>query len=152
MNHHRYIGRLVTTIILQLGVACLAIAETTRDFGAHVVHCKAMPSVALDSDLASQINIVRDKNRGVLNIAIMEKTTDDPMGKPVRGKVTAHWSDHNGKMGTIPMREIQLQNAIYYIGEFDLVGNAMMTFDILVSVDENRPPYSFRLKKHFLAE
>ncbi len=154
MNRHCFSFRLAASIILHLCVTSLAIAgtDTTRDFGAHVVHCKAMPSNELDSDVASQFNITRAKDRGVLNIAVMEKTTDGTMGQPVRGKITAHWSDLNGRMGSIPMREFQRQNAIYYIGEFDLVSGAMMTFDILISIDENRPPYSFTVKKQFPAE
>ena len=154
MKRHRYPFRLTVLISLYLCMASLAIAGTdaTRDFGAHVILCKAMPSNELDSYVALQFNIIRAKNRGVLNIAVMEKSEDGAIGRSVLGKITALWSDLNGRMGSIPMREFQRQNAIYYIGEFDFVGGATMTFNILVSVDENRPPYSFSVKKQFPAE
>jgi len=154
MSRHCFSLRHAATIILQLCMANLAIADsdTTRDFGIHVIHCRAMPSNELDSDVASQFEISRAKDRGVLNIAVMEKSGEGAMDRSIRGNVTAHWSDLNGRMGSIAMREFEQQNAIYYIGEFDFVGGATMTFNILISVDENRPPYSFSVKKQFPAE
>ncbi len=154
MSHHCFALRLAATIILQLCMANLTFADSdiSRDFGVHVIHCRAMPSNALDSNIASQFEIGRAKDRGVLNIAVMEKSGDGAMDRSIHSKVTAHWSDLNGRMGSIAMREFQQQNAIYYIGEFGFIGGATMTFNILVSVDENRAPYSFSIEKQFPAE
>ena len=127
----------------------VVLADSIRDFGKHVIHSNVMSTSSLDTRVTQQLGIVPSDGRGVLNIAIMRKTSEDSMGKPTSGKVTAHWSDANGMMGTIPIREIRDQDAIYYIGEFDIPRSAAITFDILISVDENRPPYRYSINKAF---
>ena len=127
----------------------LSQADTTRDFGKHIIHCKAVSTAALDSEVAQALGVSPDATRGVLTIAIMEKTAGDDMGQPSKGKVTAHWSDLIGMMGTIPIREVVKEKAIYYVGEFELPSSSTMTFDVLISVDESRPPYRLEFKKSF---
>ncbi|MEM7293492.1 MAG: DUF4426 domain-containing protein [Pseudomonadota bacterium] len=124
-------------------------ADSSRDFGAHVIHCKAVPSRSLDGEVAAALGITPLDDSGVLTIAIMEKTEGDDMGRSSQGKVTAHWSDLTGMMGTIPIREVTKEKAIYYVGEFELPSSSMMTFDLLISVDESRPPYRLKFKKKF---
>ena len=50
-------------------------------------------------------------------------------------------------MGTIAFREIRDRDSIFYIGQFDLPGSVMITFDVLVQVDDSRPPYSLSFNK-----
>lgn len=157
MKTRRFPLYLATLCTLLLCINNLVVANTTRDFGLYVVHCNVIPASALDSDVATQFNIARSAQRGVLTLAIMEKartdadgnTLDHSLGRSVQGQITAHWSGLNGKMGAIPVREVREQSAIYYIGEFDLPSTAIMTFDILVSVDANRPPYRFSFNRKF---
>ena len=128
-------------------VGSLAVADTSRDFGDYVIRCKVMPSMDLDPAIAERLSVPRDPNTGILNIAVMEKTGDDAMGRAAQSDISAHWRDLDGMMGTIAFREIRDRDSIFYIGQFDLPGSVMITFDVLVQVDDSRPPYSLSFNK-----
>lgn len=151
MNTRKLLLLLASSLSLMLSVATTAAADSIRDFGRHIVHCKFVASDELEADVATQLQINPTPGRGALIIAIMEKPDDGSMEHPIRGEVAAHWSDLKGMMGTIHVREIRDQAAIYYVGEFDIPKTRMMTFDILVGVEENKPPYSLNFSKSFSA-
>ncbi|MEM7206315.1 MAG: DUF4426 domain-containing protein [Pseudomonadota bacterium] len=156
MNSQDSISRLLithcialTAIVLSALLSTPALANSTRDFGDHVVHCKALSSTALDATVAERLQITPDESLGLINVAIMRKTDSDAMGESVSGRVTAHWSDLSGMMGAIPMREVRDKNMIFYVGEVDFTAGGMYTFDILISIDDSRPPYQVTFNKQF---
>lgn len=149
MRIFNHLIRTITALAIAFAVSGVAGADSIRDFGRHVVHCRFVNTIELDEESATQLSIARTDGRGALIIAVMEKPDDGSMEHPVSGSVTAHWSDVNGMMGTIQVREIRDRAAIYYIGEFDIPRTSTMTFDILVGVEENKPPYKLSFSKHF---
>lgn len=133
-------------------VAPAAMAESARDTGKYVIHYSALPTDVLDATVARSYQIKRSKARGLLNIAIREKEAGSASGKAVPGMVSAQWSNLTGQMGNIPIREVREQNAIYYLGEFAIRNEEMLTFTVQVSPNSKAPPQTISFRKQFIVD
>ena len=124
-------------------------AERTRDLGRFVVHYTAMPTDALDAQVARVYSIERAPNIGMLNVAVAKK---QPGGKtmPVTATITADVSDHLGNIKMLAIREIDDGEAVYYIGEFQIRTRQPLHFQITVSPEGAGPPYVLQFEKQFL--
>ena len=149
MSIRKYLTRAIAVLALSGIFAGTALADSIRDFGKHIVHCRFVVTSELEEAVASQLKLTRADDRGALIVAVMEKPADGSMEHPIRGSVTAHWSDLSGMMGTITLHEVRDDAAIYYIGEFEIPKTRTISFDILIGVDENKPPYSLSFNRHF---
>jgi hypothetical protein len=125
-------------------------AESARVMDNYVVHYSAFPTDVLDASVARNYQIKRSKERGLLNIAIRQKSDDSPSGKAVSGMVSAQWSNLTGQMGNIPIREVREQDAIYYLGEFAIRDEEILTFTLQVSPDNDMPPETIKFRKQFI--
>ena len=126
-----------------------ALAERTRDLGRFVVHYTAMPTGALDERVADTYAIERAADMGMLNVAVAKK---QPGGKtiPVTATITADVSDHLGNINMLSIREIQDDEAVYYIGEFRIHSRHPLHFTITVSPEGAGPPYVLTFEKQFM--
>ena len=86
---------------------------TSTDIGDHVVHFSAQSTDQLPPEVARAYNIVRSKNRAMLNVSVLEEATNNA----VAAAVTVKTVNLTGQLKSVTMREINEQDAIYYIGE-----------------------------------
>ncbi|MDH4046830.1 MAG: DUF4426 domain-containing protein [Gammaproteobacteria bacterium] len=118
---------------------------SSSQIGNHVVHFSAQLTDQLPPEVARAYNILRSKNRAMLNVSILEATS----GKPVSGTVTVKTVNLTGQLKNVVMRKIQEQEAIYYIGETPVANQETLIFDISVIPEGETEASSVRFKRQF---
>ena len=122
--------------------------ETYTDIGDHVVHFSAQSTDQLPPDIARVYNIVRSKNRAMLNVSVLEEGTNTP----VTAVVTVKTQNLTGQLKNVTMREVREQEAIYYIGETPVANRETLIFDISVTPAGKSTPSNVRFKRQFYSD
>jgi hypothetical protein len=153
----KFITRIISLSFIALLVACggpgddatVPVAqpagESSSDIGNHVVHFSAQLTDQLPPEVARSYNILRSKNRAMLNVSVLETST----GKPVTATVTVKTVNLTGQLKNVVMRKIQEQEAIYYIGETPVANQETLIFDISVSPEGASEASNIRFKRQF---
>lgn len=123
-------------------------AASSSDIGDHVVHFSAQSTDQLPADIAQIYNIVRSKNRAMLNVSVLEEAS----GAPVTATVTVKTQNLTGQLKNVTMREIREQEAIYYIGETPVANRETLIFDISVTPAGETSPSEVRFKRQFYTD
>jgi hypothetical protein len=121
---------------------------TSTDIGDHVVHFSAQSTDQLPPEVARAYNIVRSKNRAMLNVSVLEEATNNP----VAAAVTVKTVNLTGQLKSVTMREINEQDAIYYIGEVPVANRETLIFDISVMPDGSDESSDVRFKRQFFTD
>jgi hypothetical protein len=120
-------------------------AASFVDIGDHVVHFSAQSTDQLPTEVARAYNIVRSKNRAMLNVSVIEEGSK----APVTADVTVKTVNLTGQLKNVTMRMIQEQEAIYYIGETPVANQETLIFDISVRPDGVEAASDMRFKRQF---
>ncbi|MCH9694642.1 MAG: DUF4426 domain-containing protein [Gammaproteobacteria bacterium] len=109
---------------------------TSADIGDHIVHFSAQTTDQLPPAVAREYNIVRSKNRAMLNVSVIRESDNTP----VSATVTVKTVNLTGQLKNVTMREIREGNAdtdafvaIYYIGDTTVANRESLVFTISVS-------------------
>ena len=121
---------------------------THVDIGNHTVHFSAQSTDQLPPDVARVYNIVRSKNRVMLNVSVL----DDNTLKPVHATVTVKTVNLTGQLKNVVMREILEGEGIYYIGETPITNRETLNFDIAVIPDGVDGASSVRFQRQFYTD
>jgi len=121
---------------------------TSTDIGDHVVHFSAQSTDQLPPEVARAYNIVRSKNRAMLNVSVLEEATSTA----VAATVTVKTVNLTGQLKSVTMREINEQDAIYYIGEVPVANRETLIFDISVTPDGVDESSDVRFKRQFFTD
>jgi hypothetical protein len=124
------------------------VESTSKDIGNYVVHFSAQSTDQLPPEVARAYNIIRSKNRAMLNISIIEKGSN----KAASGDVTVKTVNLTGQLKNVVMRKIQEQDAIYYIGETPVANRETLIFDISVLPEGEESPSNVRFKRQFYSD
>lgn len=125
-------------------------AEQAKEFGAYIVHYNALPSEQITPEVAKSYGIVRSKNRGLLNVAVLKKQA---AGEPqaAAAKVSARVTNLAGQNLSLVMREVKEQEAIYYLAEFMVSGVDTVKFSVSVDSGDG-PPMNFEFSQAFYVD
>jgi len=122
------------TAFLALVLAALpvnaAFADQAKSFGAWDVHYIVIPSTFLRPHIATQYDVVRAKNRSLINISVLDKT-----GQAARGTVTGWASNLLGQQTNLAFREVAEAGAVYYLAEIEHENEDILRFHITATVD-----------------
>ncbi len=124
---------------------------TSADIGEHVVHFSAQATDQLPPEIASAYNIVRSKNRAMLNVSIIREAD----GVPVPGDVGVRTVNLTGQLKNVTMRRIDEPGdppAIYYIGVTSVANRETLVFDISVAPEGVTEPAEVRFKREFFTD
>ena len=122
--------------------------ETMKDIGDHVIHFSAQSTDQLPPEVARAYNIVRSKNRAMLNVSILRESDN----VPVPGDVTVKTVNLTGQLKNVTMRRIDEQDAIYYIGETPVANRETLIFDINVRPEGVESASDVRFKRQFYTD
>jgi len=115
------------------------------DIGEHIVHFSAQSTDQLPPEVARAYNIVRSKNRAMLNVSVLQKGTNTPVSADVKVKTV----NLTGQLKNVVMRKITEQEAIYYIGETPVANRETLVFDISVTPEGVTETSDVRFKRQF---
>jgi hypothetical protein len=124
---------------------------TSADIGNHIVHFSAQSTDQLPPAVAREYNIVRSKNRAMLNVSIIRESDSVPVG----GAVTVKTVNLTGQLKNVTMRKIVEPGdvvAIYFIGETPVANRETLIFDISVQPDGEDAPSEVRFKRQFYTD
>lgn len=121
---------------------------TSADIGAHVVHFSAQSTDELPPEIAKAYNILRSKNRAMLNVSVIRKADKTPVTAVVKVKTV----NLTGQLKNVTMRQINEQEAIYYIGETAVANRETLVFDISVTPEGEERPANVRFKREFYTD
>jgi hypothetical protein len=121
---------------------------SSADIGEHVVHFNALSTDQLPPDVARAYDILRSKNRAMLNVSVIRKSDS----ASVTAKVDVKTKNLTGQLKNITMRQIDEQDAIYYIGDTAIANRETLVFDISVIPDGSSRASEVRFKREFFAD
>jgi hypothetical protein len=121
---------------------------THIDIGNHTVHFSAQSTDNLPPEIARTYNIVRSKNRAMLNVSVIANDN----GMPVHANVSVKTVNLTGQLKNVVMREVLEQEAIYYIGETPVANREMLNFDVSIVPDGEKESSSVRFQRQFYTD
>jgi hypothetical protein len=124
---------------------------TSADIGNHVVHFSAQSTDQLPPQIAQEYNIVRSKNRAMLNVSVLRK----PDNLPVAADVSVNTVNLTGQLKNVTMRKIEEPGdivAIYYIGDTTVANREVLVFDISIKPDDEETVSRVRFKRQFYSD
>lgn len=125
--------------------------STSADIGDYVVHFSAQSTDQLPPEVARAYNIVRSKNRAMLNVSIIRESDNTS----VAGTVTVKTVNLTGQLKNVTMRKIEEPGdtvAIYYIGETPVANRETLVFDISVTPEGESRSSDVRFKHQFYTD
>ena len=126
-------------------------AATSADIGNYVVHFNAQSTDQLPPEVARAYNIVRSKNRAMLNVSIIRKSDN----APVAAAVTVNATNLTGQLKNVTMRKIEEPGesaAIYYVGETAVANLETLIFDIGVTPEGGDELTEVRFTRQFYVD
>jgi hypothetical protein len=127
-------------------------AQQSQDFGDYVVHYNALNTHFIPPQVAKAYAIKRSSSRVLLNITILKKVMNNP-GTPVKAKVIASGTNLTGQRREIAIREIKdAEDAIYYIGEFQVHNMETYNFTVEVKPTGQEEPLTVKFQQQFYTE
>jgi len=126
--------------------ACLGLSAMAADaikgerqevFGDITVHYNTLNSTYLQPDIAQATELVRSKNQGVINVAVLKA------GKPVVAQVSGAVKDLTNKRLPLSFKQITEPGAVYYIAQFPVPQQENRTFEIAVTSGGQTHTFSF---------
>ena len=125
--------------------------SSSADIGDYVVHFSAQTTDHLPPAVAREYNIVRSKNRAMLNVSVIR--TSDNM--PVTADVGVKTVNLTGQLKNVTMRKIEEPGdivAIYYIGDTTVANREVLVFDISIKPDGENTASQLRFKRQFYSD
>ena len=144
--------RLATQLLLILGVglAQTVQAQQSTRFGAYEVHHTVVNTTFLAPDISARYNIVRGKQRAILNLAIREHLPD--------GTTVARSAKLEGRTWDLfqnqffDFQEIREGQAIYYIGEFEFSDKELRFFNVTLLPENATRSYQLKFQHKVYVE
>jgi len=118
------------------------------DIGEHIVHFSAQSTDQLPPDVARAYGIVRSKNRAMLTVSVIKEDTT----VAVPADITVRTVNLAGQLKNVTMREIQEQEAIYYIGETAVANHETLVFNISITPEGKTEVSDVRFTREFYTD
>lgn len=128
-----------------------AAGVASKDFGDYVLHFNAISTDQLTPEVAKTYDIVRSKNRALLNVSIVRKV-EGTTGQPVPGAVAALVANDTGQVKDSKLREIREGEAVYYIADFAVSNGETLVFTVDATPINETSRFSVRFTRTFYGE
>jgi len=141
-------GLQITGIFLLM--SGLVQAGEPQVFGDYTVHYNAFNTDTLQPGMAAAYNIVRSKNRGMVTISVRKKIGSG--NKPVRANIDISASNLTGQFRTFKVREVNENNAVYYLSEFHVAHEEMLTFTLKILPKDSSRSMTVNFRQKFFTQ
>jgi len=126
------------------------VEETTRETDTHIIHFNVFNSSFLTPEIAKQYGLKRSNYYAILNIAVHEK--GDQKDKPIPVLLQGTSTNIVQQQRNLEFKEIQEGDAIYYISDFRISDDDLLTFDIKIRTHADSPGYDLSFKRRVYVE
>src|SRR5262245_9269943 len=129
---------LMLSLLMLVLLSVSARAEQFVEDEQYVVHYSAFNSSMLTPEIAKAYDLMRSRQRAVMNVAVQKKMPDGSR-KPVLAKLEGYTGALGGSERQLDFKVVTEGEAIYYLAEF-LIGNGeRLNFDIKVEPPGSAP-------------
>ena len=126
-------------------------SDYDEDFGDVVVHYSALPTERLLPAMAKSYDIVRSRDRGLVNIAVERKGTGNAT-TPVRAAVGGAAVSLSGETFPLKFRELAESGTVSYIAEFPLKAPDTYRFTIAITPEHATTANTLKFNQDFVAD
>ena len=117
-------ARAVVALVLLVGAGS-ALAEQSVRLGAYTAHYIAFPSTFIDADTASRYDIVRGRNRALINVSVL-----DAEGRSVTASVSGTVRNLPGQVLRLEFTEVPEGEAVYYLAQTRYTDREVLRFSL----------------------
>jgi len=142
----RGIATILASSLVALSLA--ANAEQSQTFGDYTVHYNAFTTDVLTREVAKSYRIPRSKNRALLNISVLKKTSDAP-ATPVQAEIKATATNLNAQLRDLDVRELNEYGAIYYIAETKVDHKETLKYELSITPAGQSKPLLLSFQQQF---
>ena len=140
------------TIVCTLTSAGMVWADQdTHTFGDYIIHHNAITTDALQPTIAKAYGIPRSNDRAMVNIVVRKKVSGSSYS-PVHAKISGSAANLNGQVKNFNLREINEQDAVYYISDFRVSNQEMLSFTFEVTPEGESTPYTVKFRRQFFTK
>lgn len=116
-----------------------------KQFGATKVYFSAFNSSFIRPEIASQYNIVRGVDKGLVNISVI--VDDLPSGKTAQ--VSGSVSNMLAQQQTLDFYEVREGDSVYYLAPFTFDNEDPLTFTVQVKTAADKPAHGVTFQRTF---
>lgn len=116
-----------------------------REFGDYRVYYSAFNSSFVSPEVAAAYDIVRGRDRGLVNIAVMPAGVIG--GRPA--EINGHVSNIFAQRQELAFFEVREGDAVYYLAPFNFENEDSLTFNITVKPNPDMPSYALSFQRTF---
>ncbi len=139
---------MLASLFMTLCSFAYAANDAQKAFKDHTVLYSAFNSSFISPEIASTYNIIRGKNRGLINIAVLENNANtNTGGKPAL--VRGHVANILGQQQTLDFFEVNEGTASYYLASFRFDNKDYLTFKISVQPNPDKPADEISFQRTF---
>ncbi len=122
---------------------------SSADIGDYVVHFSAQTTDQLSREVARAYQIQRSPDRAMLNVSVIRKSDNTA----VTADVAVKTRNLTQQLKNVEMRQIDEQDAVYYIGETRVANLETLIFEITVKPeDSERTSDVIRFQRQFYTD
>lgn len=122
-------SRIIFALLLGLTVSFNALAEQKKQLGDWDVHYIAFPSPILTPEVALQYKLQRSKYNGIVNISVLDKTTQQALKVAISGSA----KDLQSRTRTLEFTEVVEGDAVYYLAQLPFHHEQRYSFTLSIS-------------------
>lgn len=143
---------LLCTVLLVLGQAAWAQIDQTKEihtsqqFGDYTVHYNVFNSTDIPAAIAQTYNLVRGKNRALVNISLT-KTTAGATSLGLPAAINIKTRNLMQQQQALKIIEINEGEATYYLAPFVFNNEELLYFDIEVRADAQSQPMTLSFNR-----
>lgn len=145
MNRRRILALLLSAAVSS---PFAAMAQNSTSAGGYTIHHNAFTTDTLLPEVAKAYGIQRSKYRGMLNVSVIKQESGST-GKSVHADVEVKVVELTGQANRLPMREVEEQDAVYYIGELAVQNEQKVRFNIEVSPKGTDETFVINMEQQF---
>ncbi len=141
----------LASIFFALALPGYGADKSEKSFRDYKVLYSAFNSSFISPEIANTYSIIRGKDRGLVNIAVLSAHTNTTSGgKPAL--VSGYVKNIIGQQQKLEFFEVNEGSATYYLAPFHFENNDFMTFKIQVQPDPNKPADEISFQRTFYYE
>ena len=137
----------LTTLLLSLLTVIQTPAETFKTQNGLTIHYSIVPTLMLSQNIANQYQIVRAKDRSILNIAIKDQS-----GSSVKASLEGKKENLLGQQEKLNFSEFSEGTAIYYVAIIKHGKEELLRFSNEIQLTNNKSEILRFSKKLYLGE
>lgn len=148
MKNNKLLWLPFMALMTLLSFGAIADNKYYKEFGDTKVFYSSFNSSFILPEIASTYNIIRGKDKGLVNISVV---VGDNIGGTT-ALVTGTVSNIFAQQQVLKFFEVREENIVYYLAPFEFENEDWMTFKIQVQPDPNKPAHSLSFQNKFYYE